>query len=630
MLAIKCPVSPVRIPLQRPLQRLVVGRAFPYVEPPAIVRPKVQVLDQPSVQPAPAPRVQDWEFGDLVNEAKAHHVKAVEINERERKLHVTSADDQVVDITAGPRVVDLGFVNLMVDNGVEVSYARVEPNYWQYIGLFLEYGITAIILMSLISIFVSQRNVANGANSPFSFTKSRAKLVEKADSSVTFEDVAGLDGAKQELVEIVDFLQNPEKYSVVGAKIPRGCLLVGPPGTGKTLLARAIAGEAKVPFFSCSASEFVEMFVGVGAARIREMFKQATEKAPCIIFIDEIDAIGKARGGGVSGGFGGGNDEREQTVNQLLTEMDGFQGNNGVIVIAATNRADVLDQALLRPGRFDRQIQVELPDVSGRESILQVHTRTKPLAEDVDLHTIAKITAGLSGADLGNLANESAILAARRGDTQVRMVDFEHAIERVQIGIEKGSSMMSEEKKWIVAIHEAGHALTALMVGDYDDLRKVTIIPRGGAGGVTYFSPSQERLDGGLLSRDYLDNQIAVALGGRIAEEIVFGHGRTTTGAAGDIERVFAIARYMVTRYGFSERMGPIAWSANNRLDSSYSESTAYEIDKEIKRIVHNQYERAMLILLENKGMLHKLAQALLEKETLTGEEVMHIVTRKP
>lgn len=579
-----------------------------------------------------APELSDgkmWTYSDFITAVQEHKIDYVTIDERAKKLSVVATDGKNGTVAISNTNKD--YLQVLMDNDVSVQYKTADDIiFLQYVGMIVEYGVTGLIgFMMLYYIVMMIRNNASGgggasASGPFQFLKSNAKFNEKPDTNVKFEDVAGLEGAKQELYEIVDFLKNPEKYSIVGAKIPKGCLLVGPPGTGKTLLARAIAGEAGVPFFSCAASEFVELFAGVGASRIRSLFKDAVAKAPCIIFIDEIDAVGKKRSNGV-GGFGGGNDEREQTINQLLTEMDGFAGNTGVIVIAATNRVEILDEALLRPGRFDRQISIDLPDVRGRKNILMVHTRNKPLESDINLESYAKITAGFSGADLEMLCNEAAILAARNNREKIIREDFDAAIERIQLGIEKKHSIISKEKKWLTAIHEAGHAIVGVLIGDFDDVRKVTIIPRGGAGGVTYFEPAADRVDSGLVSRKYLENQLSVALGGRIAEELFFGEENATTGASGDIERVQQIARMMVTRYGFSNKMGPIAWTQQSPI-SPLSETTMQDIDQEIKRLVAAAYARARMLLLKNKDSVRSLAEALMQKETLTGDDVQEIL----
>jgi cell division protease FtsH len=443
--------------------------------------------------------------------------------------------------------------------------------------------------------------------------------------------VAGIEQAKLELAEVVDFLKNADRFTAVGAKIPKGVLLVGPPGTGKTLLAKAVAGEAGVPFFSISGSEFVEMFVGVGASRVRDLFEQAKSNAPCIVFIDEIDAVGRQRGAGL----GGGNDEREQTLNQLLTEMDGFEGNTGIILIAATNRPDVLDAALLRPGRFDRQVVVDRPDFGGRLEILNVHARGKTLSKDVDLEKIARRTPGFTGADLANLLNEAAILAARRNLTEVSMDEVNDAIDRVLAGPEKKDRVMSEKRKTLVAYHEAGHALVGALMPDYDPVQKISIIPRGRAGGLTWFTPSEDRMDSGLYSRSYLQNQMAVALGGRIAEEIVFGEEEVTTGASNDLQQVAKVARQMVTRFGMSERLGPVALGRQQgnmfmgrdiMAERDFSEETAATIDDEVRLLVEQAYRRAKDVLVGNRHVLNALADMLVEKETVDADELQNLL----
>lgn len=460
-----------------------------------------------------------------------------------------------------------------------------------------------------------------GMGNPMEFSKSSAKVMLTPDTGVSFENVAGCDSAKMELTEIVDFLKQPEKYTEVGAKIPKGCVLEGPPGTGKTLLARAVAGEAGVPFISASGSEFVEMFVGVGASRVRDIFDQAKKNAPCIIFIDEIDAVGRQRGGGMAGG----NDEREQTLNQMLTEMDGFDGNTGIIVMAATNRADVLDSALLRPGRFDRRVLVDLPDFKGRIAILKVHSKDKPFAPDVDIETIARRTPGFSGASLQNVLNEAAISAARRGDPEIAWVDVDSAVDRILVGLEKKSGdLMSRQE--LVAYHEAGHALVGALMPDYDQVQKITIIPRSnGAGGLTFFAPSEERLEGGLYSRQYLEAQLAVALGGRLAEELLYGKDEITTGASNDIQQVGNIARRMVTQFGMSDKLGPIFIDETRRSifqqGSVWSAEIMEMVDEEVERLVSNAYILAKEILSTNMVLLQALAERLIEQETVTAEE---------
>ena len=487
-------------------------------------------------------------------------------------------------------------------------------------------------ILLLVGLFFLLRRAQSGPGSQaMNFGKSKARVQMEPQTQVTFGDVAGIEQAKLELNEVVDFLKNADRFTAVGAKIPKGVLLVGPPGTGKTLLARAVAGEAGVPFFCISGSEFVEMFVGVGASRVRDLFEQAKANAPCIVFIDEIDAVGRQRGAGL----GGGNDEREQTLNQLLTEMDGFEGNTGIIIIAATNRPDVLDAALMRPGRFDRQVVVDRPDYSGRLEILNVHARGKTLSVDVDLEKIARRTPGFTGADLSNLLNEAAILAARRNLTEISMDEVNDAIDRVLAGPEKKDRVMSEKRKSLVAYHEAGHALVGALMPDYDPVQKISIIPRGAAGGLTWFTPSEERMDSGLYSRSYLQNQMAVALGGRIAEEIIFGDEEVTTGASNDLQQVARVARQMVTRFGMSDRLGPVTLGRQQgnmflgreiSAERDFSEETASAIDEEVRRLVDQAYDRAKQVMLENRHILDKLAQMLIEKETVDAEELQEVI----
>ena len=466
-----------------------------------------------------------------------------------------------------------------------------------------------------------------------SFGKSKARLQMEPSTQVTFSDVAGVEGAKLELTEVVDFLKSPDRFTAVGAKIPKGVLLVGPPGTGKTLLAKAVAGEAGVPFFSISGSEFVEMFVGVGASRVRDLFEQAKKNAPCIVFIDEIDAVGRQRGAGM----GGGNDEREQTLNQLLTEMDGFEGNSGIIIVAATNRPDVLDSALMRPGRFDRQVTVDRPDYAGRLQILNVHAKDKTLSKDVDLDKVARRTPGFTGADLANLLNEAAILAARKDLDKVSNDEVGDAIERVMAGPEKKDRVISDKKKELVAYHEAGHALVGALMPDYDPVAKVSIIPRGQAGGLTFFTPSEERMESGLYSRTSLPNPIAVALGGRVAEEIVYGEEEVTTGASNDLQQVANVARQMITKFGMSDKIGPVALGQSQggmflgRDMSStrdFSEDTAATIDVEVSELVDVAYKRATKVLTDNRTVLDEMAQMLIERETIDTEDIQDLLNR--
>ena len=481
-----------------------------------------------------------------------------------------------------------------------------------------------ILLMIGFWVFI-MRQMQSGGNKALSFGKSRAKLSSSTQKKVTFKDVAGADEAKEELQEIIEFLREPQKFQKLGGRIPKGVLLMGPPGTGKTLLARAVAGEANVPFFSISGSDFVEMFVGVGASRVRDLFEQGKKNAPCIVFIDEIDAVGRHRGAGL----GGGHDEREQTLNQLLVEMDGFESNEGVILIAATNRPDVLDPALLRPGRFDRRIVVNRPDVKGREGILMVHTKKIPLADDVDVKVLARGTSGFCGADLANLVNEAALSAARYNQKVVRMSDFEYAKDKVMMGSERRSMIITEEEKRITAVHEAGHALLAVLLPHADPVHKVTIIPRGMALGVTMQLPMDDKHN---YSRDYLMDQIAILLGGRIAEELT--NGKLTTGAGNDLERVTDIARRMVCEWGMSDAMGPLTFGKRDEQiflgreiskSQDYSEGTANSIDQEVKRMVMENYDRARAVLDQHKPALLKIADQLLAREVLDADQVMRL-----
>ncbi len=512
----------------------------------------------------------------------------------------------------------------------KIEFTVVPPNTdtpWYYALLF---NWLPLVVFLGAWIFMS-RQMQNGAGRAMGFGKSKAKLLTEAHGRVTFDDVAGIDEAKEDLQEIVEFLRDPQKFQRLGGRIPRGVLLVGPPGTGKTLTARAVAGEANVPFFTISGSDFVEMFVGVGASRVRDMFDQAKKNAPCIIFIDEIDAVGRHRGAGL----GGGNDEREQTLNQLLVEMDGFEANEGVIIIAATNRPDVLDPALLRPGRFDRQIVVPLPDVNGREKILKVHARKLPLAPDVDLRVMARGTPGFSGADLMNLVNESALLAARRNKRLVTHLEFEDAKDKVMMGAERKSMAMSEEEKKLTAFHEAGHAIVGLSVPAGIPVHKATIIPRGRALGMVKFLPEGDRYS--MKYKEYT-SQLAVAMGGRIAEELVFGKENITSGASGDIQQATAMARAMVTRMGYSDELGTVMYGDNQEevflgmsmgRQQAISEATAQKIDAEVRRLVNEGLETARKILTEKRSALDALANALLEFETLTGDEIKDILIGK-
>jgi cell division protease FtsH len=510
--------------------------------------------------------------------------------------------------------------------GVQVSYEESERS-----SMWTSLLITWLPMLLLIGVFFFfMRQLQAGGGKAMSFGKSRAKLLNNQQNKVTFEDVAGIDEAQEELEEIIEFLKDPKKFQRLGGRIPKGVLLTGPPGTGKTLLARAIAGEAGVPFFSISGSDFVEMFVGVGASRVRDLFEQGKKNAPCIIFVDEIDAVGRHRGAGL----GGGHDEREQTLNQLLVEMDGFEANDGVIIVAATNRPDVLDPALLRPGRFDRRIVVPRPDVRGRRQILEVHTRKVPLDEDVELEVLARGTPGFSGADLENLVNEAALLAARRDKNSVEMTDFEEAKDKVLMGTERRTMIISDGEKRTSAYHESGHTLVAKMLPDTDPVHKVTIIPRGPALGLMQQLPAEDRH---THSKKWAENRITVALGGRVAEEIVLG--TITTGAKNDIEVATELARAMVCEWGMSDRVGPLAYGKKEEAiflgreiaqHQEFSEQTAIEIDQEIKRFIMEAYGRAHQIIDENVESLHKLAKALLEHEVLDGQQIDLVLQGKP
>jgi cell division protease FtsH len=519
------------------------------------------------------------------------------------------------------------FINLLTAEDSKISFTYRDATISPWTAVLSTWA--PILLMIGFWVFI-MRQMQSGGNKALSFGKSKAKLSSSAQKKVTFKEVAGVDEAKEELQEIIDFLREPQKFQKLGGRIPKGVLLMGPPGTGKTLLARAVAGEANVPFFSISGSDFVEMFVGVGASRVRDLFEQGKKNAPCIVFIDEIDAVGRHRGAGL----GGGHDEREQTLNQLLVEMDGFESNEGVILVAATNRPDVLDPALLRPGRFDRRIVVNRPDVKGREGILAVHTKKIPLSDDVDIAVLARGTSGFSGADLANLVNEAALNAARYNQKVVRMLDFEFAKDKVLMGAERRSMIISEHEKRVTAIHEAGHALLTVKLPHADPIHKVTIIPRGMALGLTMQLPIDEKHN---YSREYLEDQIAILLGGRIAEEISIGS--ITTGAGNDLERATDLARRMVCEWGMSNSMGPLTFGKKEEQiflgreiaqHQDYSEDTALRIDQEVKRFVTDNYTRAQAILTENKQRLLDMAEALLARETLDAEQVTRLASGLP
>ena len=528
--------------------------------------------------------------------------------------------------TYTPETDNRALVGDLLENGVVID-ARPPEQQSLLMQIFISW-FPMLLLIGVWIFFMRQMQGGAGGRGALSFGKSRARLLGEDQVKVTFSDVAGVDEAKEEVSELVDFLRDPAKFQKLGGKIPRGVLMVGSPGTGKTLLARAIAGEAKVPFFTISGSDFVEMFVGVGASRVRDMFEQAKKHAPCIIFIDEIDAVGRHRGAGL----GGGHDEREQTLNQLLVEMDGFEGNEGIIVIAATNRPDVLDPALLRPGRFDRQVVVPLPDIRGREQILKVHMRKIPLDRDVEPSVIARGTPGFSGADLANLVNEAALFAARANRRTVDMEQFEKAKDKIMMGSERRSMVMSDDEKRLTAYHEAGHAIVGLLVPSHDPVYKVTIIPRGRALGVTMFLPEEDRYS---YSKERLESQISSLFGGRIAEELIFGPESVTTGASNDIQRATDLARNMVTRWGLSERLGPLTYSDEEgevflghsvTQHKTVSDQTQDLIDEEVRRIIDRNYKRSTSLLKENEQRLHMMAEALIRYETINVEQIKDVM----
>ena len=524
---------------------------------------------------------------------------------------------------------DPNFVTKLEDKGVSISAKPQSEDVPSLLGVLVSW-FPMLLLIAVWIFFMRQMQGAGGK--AMGFGKSKAKLLTEAHGRVTFEDVAGVDEAKEDLEEIVEFLRDPQKFQRLGGRIPRGVLLVGPPGTGKTLLARSVAGEANVPFFTISGSDFVEMFVGVGASRVRDMFEQAKKNAPCIIFIDEIDAVGRHRGAGL----GGGNDEREQTLNQLLVEMDGFEANEGIILIAATNRPDVLDPALLRPGRFDRQVVVPNPDVTGREKILKVHVRKVPTAPDVDLKIVARGTPGFSGADLANLVNEAALLAARRSKRLVTAAEFEDAKDKVMMGAERRTLVMSDEEKRLTAYHEAGHALVALHMPASDPIHKATIIPRGRALGMVMRLPERDQIS---LTRAKCYADLAVAMGGRVAEELIFGHEKVTSGASADIRMATKLSRAMATQFGMSDKLGPLMYGENEEevflghsvaRQQHVSDETQKLVDEEIKNFVNTGYETAKKVLTENLDDLHAIANGLLEYETLSGDEIRNLLDGKP
>ena len=566
---------------------------------------------------------QSKDYSDFLQEVRSGQVALVEFEGQRIRF---GEREPLSFYTISPETDNGHLIGLMEKNGVR--FTAVEPQSQSLIGQLLINSFPILLLIGVWIYFMRQMQGGAGGRGAMSFGKSKARLLGEDQVGSTFADVAGIDEAKAEVAEIVEFLKDPSKFQRLGGKIPKGVLMVGPPGTGKTLLARAIAGEAKVPFFTISGSDFVEMFVGVGASRVRDMFDQAKKQAPCIIFIDELDAVGRHRGAGL----GGGHDEREQTLNQLLVEMDGFEGNEGIIVIAATNRPDVLDPALLRPGRFDRQVVVPLPDIRGRTQILKIHMRKVPLDDDVDPKVLARGTPGFSGADLANLVNEAALFAARGNKRVVSMEQFERAKDKIMMGAERRSMVMSEQEKLNTAYHEAGHAIVGYLVPDHDPVYKVTIIPRGRALGVTMYLPEEDRYS---VSRQGLESRIAGLFGGRVAEEMINGSAGVTTGAANDIERATEIARNMVTKWGLSERLGPLTYIEEEgeiflghsvTQHKQVSDGTAHAIDEEVRLIIDKSYQQAKAILKENIDKLHAMAKALMKFETIDGKQIKDIM----
>ncbi len=569
------------------------------------------------------------EYSQFITDVKSGRVERVTI------VDGTAIKGRLSDgtqfLTQSPETNNSALIGTLLDNNVRIE-AKPPAQQSLFTQIFISWFPIILIIAAWVFIMRQMQGGAGGRGA-LSFGKSRARMLGEDQVKLTFNDVAGVDEAKEEVAELVEFLRDPGKFQKLGGKIPRGVLMVGPPGTGKTLLAKAIAGEAKVPFFTISGSDFVEMFVGVGASRVRDMFDQAKKHAPCIVFIDEIDAVGRHRGAGL----GGGHDEREQTLNQLLVEMDGFEGNEGVIVIAATNRPDVLDPALLRPGRFDRQVVVPLPDIRGREQILRVHMRKVPVHEDVKASIIARGTPGFSGADLANIVNEAALFAARANKRLVDMDDFEKAKDKIMMGVERKSMVMSEEEKRMTAYHEAGHTIVGRLVPEHDPVYKVTIIPRGRALGVTMFLPEEDRYS---TSKRRLESRIAALFGGRISEELIFGIESVTTGAANDIERATELARNMVTKWGLSERLGPLTYSEDEgevflghsvTKHKQVSDDTAHAIDQEVRDVIDRNYRRAKDILTENLEKLHTMAGALIKYETLESDQIDEIMAgREP
>jgi len=573
-------------------------------------------------KPSPTKASRTLRYSDFIEAVQDKQISRVLISPDKGTAQIVESDGNRALVNLAP---DQQLLQLLTDNDVDIAVQpTTQANPLQQAATSL---IFPILLLGGLFFLFRRAGSGGGGNPAMNFGKSKARLQMEPETKVTFGDVAGIEGAKLELTEVVDFLKNPDRFTAVGAKIPKGVLLVGPPGTGKTLLAKAVAGEASVPFFSISGSEFVEMFVGVGASRVRDLFEQAKKNAPCIVFIDEVDAIGRQRGAGI----GGGNDEREQTLNQLLTEMDGFEGNSGIIIIAATNRPDVLDSALMRPGRFDRQVTVDAPDISGRLSILKVHSRNKKLEKDLTLESIARRTPGFTGADLANLLNEAAILTARRRKNHIGLSEIDDAVDRIIAGME-GTPLVDGRSKRLIAYHEVGHALIGSLVKDHDPVQKVTVIPRGQAKGLTWFSPDDDQT---LISRAQLKARIMGALGGRAAEDIIFGREEVTTGAGGDVQQVASMARQMVTRFGMSS-LGPVSLEGDSQEvfvgrslmnTSDISDEISKQIDEQVREIVKKCYEETLELVSKNRSAMDKLVEILIEKETMDGEEFCKILS---
>lgn len=583
-------------------------------------------------QSANAAEAPMWAYSDLLEAVDGNRVEKATFSQDGKRVLSVDTDGQLHDTEILPTAANTLLAKLNAKGVRYTVQAPAQDSGNMALGV-LSNLLPPVLLLG--GLFLLNRRGAGGGGpgggmNPMNMGQSQSKIQMEPNTGVDFQDVAGCDGAKLELMEVVEFLKNPSKFSALGAKIPRGVVMEGPPGTGKTLLARAVAGEAGVPFISASGSEFVEMFVGVGASRVRSLFAEAKKNAPCIIFIDEIDAVGRQRAGGGGGGMPT-NDEREQTLNQILTEMDGFDGNSGVIVIAATNRADVLDNALTRPGRFDRRVPVDLPDKEGRFEILKVHCKGKPLAEDLDLDMVARRAIGFSGASLANLMNEAAIVAARRDKTEITYDEIDYALDRLTVGMQKQTGVTIQTRQELVAYHEAGHAIMGALIPDHDTVAKVTIIPRSnGAGGFTLFVPSEERMASGMYSKRYLQGQLAVALGGRVAEELKYGEDEITTGASNDLQQVMSIARRMITQWGFSKNLPPVAWEGQEQASPfagpSMGGETNKQIDEEVRGLVNEAYKMCKKTLVDNRALLDEMADALCDKETIGAEEIQSMV----